>query len=151
MTWRQQRSRAPAGTWRGGRGAGERPCSTRRSPGACPRSKRGLSPSWSVETRRPTRAPSPFSGCSGHQPGSRIGENGQGLALKLAINISLAVQMLAFSEGLLLAARDGVDQELASEVMTQKRDRLADAEGACLARPRPSPGGMVRRRTDAQG
>ena len=50
---------------------------------------------------------------------TRIGENGQGLALKLAINISLAVQMLAFSEGLLLAERDGVDPALAAEVMTQ--------------------------------
>ena len=49
---------------------------------------------------------------------TRIGENGQGLVLKLAINISLAVQMLAFSEGLLLATRDGVDPELAAEVMT---------------------------------
>jgi 3-hydroxyisobutyrate dehydrogenase len=28
---------------------------------------------------------------------TRIGENGQGLALKLAINISLAVQMLALA------------------------------------------------------
>ena len=35
-----------------------------------------------------------------------VGDNGQGLVLKLAINISLAVQMLAFSEGLLLAERD---------------------------------------------
>src|SRR5690242_8943694 len=49
---------------------------------------------------------------------TRIGGNGQGLALKLAINISLAVQMLAFSEGLLLAERDGVDPALASQVMT---------------------------------
>jgi 3-hydroxyisobutyrate dehydrogenase-like beta-hydroxyacid dehydrogenase len=49
---------------------------------------------------------------------TRIGENGQGLALKLAINISLAVQMLAFSEGLLLATRDGVDPQLAADVMT---------------------------------
>ena len=49
---------------------------------------------------------------------TRIGENGQGLIVKLAINISLAVQMLAFSEGLLLAERDGVDRALAVEVMT---------------------------------
>jgi 3-hydroxyisobutyrate dehydrogenase-like beta-hydroxyacid dehydrogenase len=49
---------------------------------------------------------------------TRIGENGQGLALKLAINISLAAQMLAFAEGLLLAERDGVDPKLALEVMT---------------------------------
>jgi 3-hydroxyisobutyrate dehydrogenase-like beta-hydroxyacid dehydrogenase len=48
---------------------------------------------------------------------TRIGTNGQGLVLKLAINISLAVQVLAFSEGLLLAERDGVEPKLAAEVM----------------------------------
>ncbi len=46
-----------------------------------------------------------------------IGVNGQGLVLKLAINISLSVQILAFSEGLVLAERDGVDTKLAAEVM----------------------------------
>ncbi len=50
---------------------------------------------------------------------THIGENGQGLVLKLAINISLAVQMLALSEGLLLAERDGVDTKLALKVMTE--------------------------------
>jgi 3-hydroxyisobutyrate dehydrogenase-like beta-hydroxyacid dehydrogenase len=49
----------------------------------------------------------------------RIGENGQGLVLKLAINISLAVQMLAFAEGLLMAERAGIDSELAVDVMTE--------------------------------
>jgi 3-hydroxyisobutyrate dehydrogenase-like beta-hydroxyacid dehydrogenase len=49
---------------------------------------------------------------------TRIGENGHGLVLKLAINISLGVQMLAFSEGLLLAERGGVDREIAVEEMT---------------------------------
>ena len=48
-----------------------------------------------------------------------IGENGQGLVLKLAINISLAVQMLAFAEGLVLAERSGIDAKLAVDVMTQ--------------------------------
>jgi 3-hydroxyisobutyrate dehydrogenase-like beta-hydroxyacid dehydrogenase len=48
---------------------------------------------------------------------TRIGPNGQGLVLKLAINISLAVQMLAFAEGLLLADRSGIDRELALDVM----------------------------------
>jgi 3-hydroxyisobutyrate dehydrogenase-like beta-hydroxyacid dehydrogenase len=47
-----------------------------------------------------------------------IGGNGQGLMLKLAINISLAAQMLAFSEGVLLAERGGIDPELAAKVMT---------------------------------
>jgi 3-hydroxyisobutyrate dehydrogenase-like beta-hydroxyacid dehydrogenase len=48
---------------------------------------------------------------------THIGRGGQGLVLKLAINISLAVQTLAFSEGLLLAEHAGVDPELAAEVM----------------------------------
>jgi 3-hydroxyisobutyrate dehydrogenase-like beta-hydroxyacid dehydrogenase len=48
---------------------------------------------------------------------THVGENGQGLALKLAINISLAVQMLAFAEGLLLATRSGVDAKRALDVM----------------------------------
>ena len=48
-----------------------------------------------------------------------IGGNGQGLVLKLAINISLAVQMLAFSEGLLLADRSGIDRRRAIEVMLE--------------------------------
>jgi 3-hydroxyisobutyrate dehydrogenase-like beta-hydroxyacid dehydrogenase len=46
-----------------------------------------------------------------------VGDNGQGLALKLAINISLAVQMLAFAEGLLLAERSSVDRQRALEIM----------------------------------
>ena len=48
---------------------------------------------------------------------NHVGSNGHGLLLKLAINISLAVQTLAFSEGLLLAERGGVDPELAADVM----------------------------------
>ena len=47
-----------------------------------------------------------------------VGENGQGLLLKLAININLAAQILAFSEGVLLAERGGLDRSLVMEVMT---------------------------------
>ena len=50
---------------------------------------------------------------------TRVGTNGQGLVLKLAINISLAVQMLAFSEGLLLAVRSGIDRDHALRVMSE--------------------------------
>ncbi len=50
---------------------------------------------------------------------TRIGENGDGLLLKRAINISLAVQTLAFSEGLLLAERGGIDPGLAARVMSE--------------------------------
>ncbi len=50
---------------------------------------------------------------------THVGNNGQGLALKLAINISLAVQILAYSEGLLLATRFGVDPAVATRVMAE--------------------------------
>jgi 3-hydroxyisobutyrate dehydrogenase-like beta-hydroxyacid dehydrogenase len=50
---------------------------------------------------------------------SYVGGNGQGLLLKLAINISLAAQMLAFSEGVLLAERGGIDPELAAHAMSE--------------------------------
>jgi 3-hydroxyisobutyrate dehydrogenase-like beta-hydroxyacid dehydrogenase len=49
---------------------------------------------------------------------THVGENGQGLLIKLAVNISLAVQTLAFSEGLLLAERGGVDPRLAAQAMS---------------------------------
>jgi len=49
---------------------------------------------------------------------THVGGNGQGLLLKLAINISLAAQMLAFSEGLLLAERGGIDPKLAAGAMS---------------------------------
>jgi 3-hydroxyisobutyrate dehydrogenase-like beta-hydroxyacid dehydrogenase len=48
---------------------------------------------------------------------THVGTNGQGLVLKLSINISLAVQMLAFAEGLQLATQSGIEPELALEVM----------------------------------
>jgi 3-hydroxyisobutyrate dehydrogenase-like beta-hydroxyacid dehydrogenase len=50
---------------------------------------------------------------------SHVGDNGQAQVLKLAINISLAVQMLALSEGLLLAKRAGMDTEAVLDVMTR--------------------------------
>jgi 3-hydroxyisobutyrate dehydrogenase-like beta-hydroxyacid dehydrogenase len=49
---------------------------------------------------------------------THVGGNGQGLLLKLAINISLAAQMQAFSEGLLLVERGGIDPALAAQTMT---------------------------------
>ena len=46
-----------------------------------------------------------------------LGPNGAAVTMKIAINISLAVQMLAFSEGLLLAEKTGIARERAVEVM----------------------------------
>jgi 3-hydroxyisobutyrate dehydrogenase-like beta-hydroxyacid dehydrogenase len=47
----------------------------------------------------------------------RIGDNGQALLMKIAINLSLHVQMVAYSEGLLIAEKGGIDREVAVEAM----------------------------------
>jgi 3-hydroxyisobutyrate dehydrogenase-like beta-hydroxyacid dehydrogenase len=52
---------------------------------------------------------------------THVGENGQGLVLKLAINISLAVQTLAFTEGLLFAERGGIAPQLAAKIMSESQ------------------------------
>lgn len=46
-----------------------------------------------------------------------VGENGLAAAMKVATNLSLAVQMLAFSEGVLLAEKSGIARETAVEVL----------------------------------
>jgi 3-hydroxyisobutyrate dehydrogenase-like beta-hydroxyacid dehydrogenase len=46
-----------------------------------------------------------------------LGPNGSAVTMKIAINLSLAVQMLAFSEGVLLAEKTGISRERAVEVM----------------------------------
>jgi len=46
-----------------------------------------------------------------------VGGNGKALLMKIAINLQLAVQMLAFSEGVLLAERGGIERGTAVEVM----------------------------------
>ena len=47
-----------------------------------------------------------------------VGDNGLALVLKIASNLSLAVQMLAFSEGVLLAEKSGISREIAVDVLT---------------------------------
>jgi 3-hydroxyisobutyrate dehydrogenase-like beta-hydroxyacid dehydrogenase len=46
-----------------------------------------------------------------------VGGNGQAVAMKIATNLSLAVQMLAFSEGVLLAEKSGIARETAVHVL----------------------------------
>jgi 3-hydroxyisobutyrate dehydrogenase-like beta-hydroxyacid dehydrogenase len=56
-----------------------------------------------------------------HDIGPRVtfvGDNGLALVMKIATNLSLAVQMLAFSEGVLLAEKSGIARETAVEVLT---------------------------------
>jgi 3-hydroxyisobutyrate dehydrogenase-like beta-hydroxyacid dehydrogenase len=49
---------------------------------------------------------------------THVGGNGLALSMKIAINLSLAVQMLAFSEGVLLAEKSGIARETAVDVLT---------------------------------
>jgi 3-hydroxyisobutyrate dehydrogenase-like beta-hydroxyacid dehydrogenase len=46
-----------------------------------------------------------------------VGGNGLAVSMKIATNLSLAVQMLAFSEGVLLAEKSGITRETAVEVL----------------------------------
>jgi 3-hydroxyisobutyrate dehydrogenase-like beta-hydroxyacid dehydrogenase len=46
-----------------------------------------------------------------------VGANGLAASMKIATNLSLAVQMLAFSEGLLLAEKSGIPRATAVEVL----------------------------------
>jgi 3-hydroxyisobutyrate dehydrogenase-like beta-hydroxyacid dehydrogenase len=49
---------------------------------------------------------------------THVGDNGVALAMKIAVNLQLAVQMMAFCEGVLLAEKSGISREVAVDVMT---------------------------------
>jgi len=49
---------------------------------------------------------------------THVGDNGLALVMKIATNLSLAVQMMAFSEGVLLAEKSGISREIAVDVLT---------------------------------
>jgi 3-hydroxyisobutyrate dehydrogenase-like beta-hydroxyacid dehydrogenase len=46
-----------------------------------------------------------------------VGDNGLALVMKIGTNLSLAVQMLAFCEGVLLAEKSGIKREVAVDVL----------------------------------
>src|SRR5262249_23858820 len=48
---------------------------------------------------------------------THVGENGLALVMKIATNLSLPVQILAYAEGLLLAEKSGIPRETAVEVL----------------------------------
>jgi 3-hydroxyisobutyrate dehydrogenase-like beta-hydroxyacid dehydrogenase len=48
---------------------------------------------------------------------THVGDNGVALSMKIAVNLQLAVQMMAFCEGVLLAEKSGIPREVAVEVM----------------------------------
>ncbi|MGD0544325.1 MAG: NAD(P)-dependent oxidoreductase [Candidatus Acidiferrales bacterium] len=47
-----------------------------------------------------------------------VGDSGLALSMKIATNLSLAVQMLAFCEGVLIAEKSGIARETAVDVLT---------------------------------
>ena len=49
---------------------------------------------------------------------THVGDNGLALSMKIATNLSLAVQMMAFCEGVLLAEKSGIARETAVDVLT---------------------------------
>ena len=49
---------------------------------------------------------------------THVGDNGLALVMKIAINLSLSSQMLAFSEGVLLAEKSGIPRAVAVDVLT---------------------------------
>ena len=48
---------------------------------------------------------------------TQVGDNGLGVSMKIATNLNLAVQMLAFSEAVLLAEKSGIARKTAVEVL----------------------------------
>jgi 3-hydroxyisobutyrate dehydrogenase-like beta-hydroxyacid dehydrogenase len=48
---------------------------------------------------------------------THVGDNGVALSMKIAVNLQLMVQMMAFCEGVLLAEKSGISREVAVDVM----------------------------------
>ena len=46
-----------------------------------------------------------------------VGSNGKALSMKIAVNLNLSAQMIAFSESVLLAERSGIPKDVAIEVL----------------------------------
>ena len=49
---------------------------------------------------------------------THVGDNGLALVMKVACNLSLTTQLVAFSEGVLLAEKSGIPREIAVDVLT---------------------------------
>jgi 3-hydroxyisobutyrate dehydrogenase-like beta-hydroxyacid dehydrogenase len=71
---------------------------------------------------------------------THVGGNGQGLLLDLALNISTATQMLAFHEGVMLAAGGGIDPTVTARAISEFATGVAESR-APLAFDAASPAG----------
>src|SRR5258705_7134486 len=65
---------------------------------------------------------------------THVGDNGLALSMKIAHNLSLAVQMLAFSEGVLLAEKSGIPRAVAVDVLTHSvmASPMGQYRGPCV-------------------
>ena len=81
---------------------------------------------------------------------THVGDNGLALSMKIAINLSLAVQMLAFSEGVLLAEKSGIAREVAVDVLDTQRRRFAHDQVPRTVRSATAGRSLVRREHDAE-
>ena len=81
---------------------------------------------------------------------THVGENGLALVMKIATNLSLAVQMLAFSEGVLLAEKSGIARETAVDVLTHSAmaSPMVQYRGPFVLKH--AGGGVVQREHDAE-
>ena len=52
------------------------------------------------------------------QRATHVGDNGLALSMKIALNLNIGIQLLGFSEGILLAEKAGIDRKTAVEVFT---------------------------------
>jgi 3-hydroxyisobutyrate dehydrogenase-like beta-hydroxyacid dehydrogenase len=59
---------------------------------------------------------------------THVGELGLAVAMKIATNLNLAVQMLAFCEAVALAEKAGIDRERAVEVLLKSVIAFADGQ-----------------------
>lgn len=69
-----------------------------------------------------------------------VGTNGLALIIKLALNLNLVVQVLAFSEGVLLAEKSGIPREKAVEILANSAiasPRIAMRGPLILKQPDP--------------
>ena len=82
---------------------------------------------------------------------THVGDNGLAVSMKIAVNLSLGVQMLAFSEGVLLAEKSGIARQTAVEVLTNSAmaSPMVKYRGPFVLGP--ARGSVVRREHDAEG
>ena len=82
---------------------------------------------------------------------THVGDNGLALVMKIAINLSLAVQMLAFSEGVLLAEKERDPARDRRRCADAQRDRVADGPVSRTVRAEDAGRSLVQREHDAEG